>query len=31
MAVIALPNFVVVPENTLAVRDKGKAVFIDVS
>ena len=31
MAVITLPNFVVVPENTLAVRDKGKAVLVSMS
>jgi hypothetical protein len=31
MAVITLPSFVVVPENTLAVRDKGKAVLVGMS
>lgn len=31
MAVIALPRFVVVPENTLPVCDKGKAVLVGMS
>ena len=31
MAVITLPGFVVVPENTLPVCDKGKAVLVGVS